>query len=1051
MTTVDPRPGPTWAPGTMPIRWPPGRLPFPLKLPVTTITAVTPTAGLPVSPVAKPNDTTLFSRADDPLRKLFLPRYRIVDRPPQQVFLAQGAQEWSLSVDFEKYRAKELDTPEGRDATELTHAITVVLRMSIVSGGAVLGIRELELPEVVDVPGGVRAILRGTDSILRDQIHLAMTDQVYGSALVVNRSARVAVPAVASGGIVISEGSGFLSSGRTFDFDAGRDTGSAGADLRYMHLNRPLPLPLPLPHGTAGHLIPVGVAEVAVLGALNFETATARDLASLSYSRTPLGGGSAWLRPGLAFAVHTGGGNYAKVQVLGTESGVAGGLIELRWVTFTPVPGPAQAGGPRIVSTSAGVLRGTWVFDFDRGIEASDGGDAWWEQMTAVDRALVPWAGGQLAMLGRVDFDAVTPWQLAGLNYGLAQIPGHADGRNQLLPGTVFAVRTGAGNLAKAQILEYGYNLRLRWVTTEPPVGPPPGNVAALVALDYADTLRVPPDPFVFPATSSVFAGLGEAGPGLGLQRHDVAFGGRSHSYYRDLMEPWVFLYLPDEMRLARRDTSPHVPAMTVQMNAGADDIEETTVALAFEVQAYVDPARIAHAQTPLADLLPPALPPGVTGPVLQALQVDGRTAAMTLILPREDGSTSVVPREQAVIDLRNGITDAITLPLSEFKPIFNALFSTTDLVRGDIALRLGEGAQDVDHVEINIRIDRTAGAAVLDATRQPGDADAIAVQAVNAIESPVRVQSLKASFTRGGGTVPAILSGTTPALQARLEPEATMTFTARPASPLPGSGHAEVLLDLGGVAVLPDPAKVWLAVLSQFAPNEYERPISLEVFGSAFAAPPDRPEDTVIELNIDFRSADPGTVQVTPDDFGPPPFAPTAKATRPVAVRMPIIDWLLNSVHLNEYSYRITAVRPSGASTGEWTTATSGVLPIQTAPPPRPPAPAAKVCRYRVRRRDSYWVIAERLLGDPHRSRDLQALNLQHRDLHPGDVIVVPWPPGEFVYKVVPGGSFWAAAKAAYGQANDELLARVVTWNGGDRNRVLHPGDRVYCPLIGR
>jgi hypothetical protein len=1042
MTVTEPRQAPAWTPGAIPVRWPPAGPLVPLKLRVPSITTVTPTAGLPVSPVPKPNDTTLFAAAGDPGRKLFLPRYRIMDRPPQQVLLAQGGQEWSLSVDFERYRAAELDIAEARDATELPHTVTVVLRMSIVSGGTVQGIRELGFPELVDVPGGVRAILRGTDSNLRDQLHLAMTDQVYGAALVVNRSARVAVPAVSSGGKVISEGNGLLAPNGTFDFDAGADTGSAGADLGYRQMGPQLPFP---PQAPSGLLIPVGVAETAVLGTAAFESATARDLAALPYSRAAVGGGPGVLRPGLAFAVHTGGGNYAKVQVLRAQPG--GGPVLLRWVTFTPVSGPDGAGGPNVVSTGTGVLRGTWVFDFDRGIEASEGGDAWWEQMTEVDRALVPWERGSLAMLGRTDFDAVTPWQLAALDYGLAQIPGHADARNELLPGTVFAVRTGAGNLAKAQVLEYGYNLRLRWVTTEPPAGPPPG--AGLVALDYADTLRIAPEPFVFPASSPVFAGLGDAGTGLGLQRHDVAFGGRTHSYYRDLMEPWVFLYLPDEMRLARRATSPHLPAMTVQMNSGADDIEQTTVALAFEVQPHVDPARLVHARAALAALVPPTLPAGIDGPVLQALQADGRTAAMTLFLPREDGTTNTVRREQAVIDLRDGITDALTLSLAEFKPIYTALFASTDLVRGDIAVRLGESAQDVEHVGIAIRIDRTAGAPVLDATRGPGGTDVVAVTATNAVESPISVQSLGASLSRGGSTVAATLSGITPALPARLEPGATMTFTARPASPLPGAGPVELVLDLAGVTVLPDPAKVWEAVLSQFAPNEYERPITLEVFGSAFAAPAGHPDDPVIELNIDFRSADPGTVQVVPADLGTPPVAAAAKATRPVAVRMPIIDWLLNSVHLNEYQYRITAVRPSGATAGDWTTATSGVLPIQSAPPPRAAPPATKASRYVVRRGDSYWVIAERLLGDPHRSSELQALNVQHRHLHPDDVIAVPWPPGEFVYKVVPGGSFWAATKAAYGRADDALLARVVAWNGGDRARVLHPGDRVYCPLL--
>src|SRR5712664_949146 len=55
---------------------------------------------VPVSPVASPNDTTLFEQPADPAAKLFLPRYRVVQQPSQQVFLVQGAADWTLTVDL---------------------------------------------------------------------------------------------------------------------------------------------------------------------------------------------------------------------------------------------------------------------------------------------------------------------------------------------------------------------------------------------------------------------------------------------------------------------------------------------------------------------------------------------------------------------------------------------------------------------------------------------------------------------------------------------------------------------------------------------------------------------------------------------------------------------------------------------------------------------------------------------------------------------------------------------------------------------------------------
>src|SRR5690348_1082928 len=45
------------------------------------------------------------------------------------------------------------------------------------------------------------------------------------------------------------------------------------------------------------------------------------------------------------------------------------------------------------------------------------------------------------------------------------QINGSSDARNQIPTGTVLVYKPSAGNLGKMQILRYGYNLRVRWVT----------------------------------------------------------------------------------------------------------------------------------------------------------------------------------------------------------------------------------------------------------------------------------------------------------------------------------------------------------------------------------------------------------------------------------------------------------------------------------------------------------------------------------------------------------------------------------------------------------
>ena len=57
------------------------------------------------------------------------------------------------------------------------------------------------------------------------------------------------------------------------------------------------------------------------------------------------------------------------------------------------------------ISSGSGMLRGTWLFDFDAGIETANmrAADVWWEQKTAVLRDMVPMGGASLVNLGPVN------------------------------------------------------------------------------------------------------------------------------------------------------------------------------------------------------------------------------------------------------------------------------------------------------------------------------------------------------------------------------------------------------------------------------------------------------------------------------------------------------------------------------------------------------------------------------------------------------------------------------------------------------------------------
>jgi hypothetical protein len=131
----------------------------------------------------------------------------------------------------------------------------------------------------------------------------------------------------------------------------------------------------------------------------------------------------------------------------------------------TSAPGPpTPATNTSAVSSGTAVLRGTWMFDLDAGREQSPG-DIWWEQKTDTIRAMVPQEGAKIFNLGAADYESTSPAQLQKLEYSADAINGNDDNSNRLMSGDVFAVLTRSGNYSKVQVLSYGYNLKIRWIT----------------------------------------------------------------------------------------------------------------------------------------------------------------------------------------------------------------------------------------------------------------------------------------------------------------------------------------------------------------------------------------------------------------------------------------------------------------------------------------------------------------------------------------------------------------------------------------------------------
>jgi hypothetical protein len=80
-------------------------------------------------------------------------------------------------------------------------------------------------------------------------------------------------------------------------------------------------------------------------------------------------------------------------------------------------------------------------------------------------RTLDPQAGAAIVNLGAINFGSLSCAGLRSEPYANVPIDGNDDATNQLVNGDVFAVRTNQGNYAKVQVISYGYDLELKFVT----------------------------------------------------------------------------------------------------------------------------------------------------------------------------------------------------------------------------------------------------------------------------------------------------------------------------------------------------------------------------------------------------------------------------------------------------------------------------------------------------------------------------------------------------------------------------------------------------------
>ena len=152
----------------------------------------------PLSLVPDPTDETLFEDGAKPETKYYLPRYRVAEQTVSgkaqfRIKLDQQVQGGTLTVFLEGFPAPKLEAV-ARQAVEIPHSVAVKLVASIPIGTSKIQ-QELVFQEITKEGQLLKAVLRLEQLAQLTQVYQVLTETSFAAALVVLRSARIAVPA----------------------------------------------------------------------------------------------------------------------------------------------------------------------------------------------------------------------------------------------------------------------------------------------------------------------------------------------------------------------------------------------------------------------------------------------------------------------------------------------------------------------------------------------------------------------------------------------------------------------------------------------------------------------------------------------------------------------------------------------------------------------------------------------------------------------------------------------------------------------------------------
>jgi hypothetical protein len=372
--------------------------------------------------------------------------------------------------------------------------------------------------------------------------------------------------------------------------------------------------------------------------------------------------------------------------------------------------------------------------------------------------------------------------------------------------------------------------------------------------------------------------------------------------YYQDAAQPWLFYYLPDAFKLRRKPEPPFAPFIGLTFVEADDSI---TAHLSYVAAPVADRRRLKRALGFLQQFAPRSLPEHVPGPQLVPLQVDPKALSLRLNHIQATGSAGVggfVSRPNAAVHLQEGIRDTLTLPLSQFKAVWDAVMSTSlSFFQGYVDVALDGGTVAIPFTP---RLASTSGEYFT--YEQVPSAAGVQVTLRNAIESPLTIKSLPAMLVSDDSSVEARIDGLT--LPLRLNPGEAATCIVVGTAPLASNANLRAEFDLDGVVVELDADKVWQAIVGPVYADQ-SWPIAVRTFEEFTGG--------VVLQQVRFG----GGRSVV--------FEPGKPNEAQVQVSQPLADYVLGRANMREYSYTVRTFRHGVLGSAESMPTTSSDNPL--------------------------------------------------------------------------------------------------------------------------